>query len=325
MTVDTELDARRREAAAWFARLKQKRVAATDITAFSQWRRAPENAQAYASIEAMWDAADTLAGDPDIAAFTQGARARADASRHAQRRLSRALVPVGAIAGLGIVVFGAVLWSSRGDSYQTDLGEQRAVVLADGSRVTLDTNSRIRVRLTRNQRAVELIDGQAYFAVVGDSSRPFVVTAGDTNVTAVGTRFDVRRLGEGARVTLVEGKVEVRDTDGAAPTWSLTPGQQIVTASSRPAVKSVDPASATSWTSGRLIFAGDTVETAVAEINRYSATKVVLEAPGVARIPVSGAFNSGDVEGFVSALTDLYPVTADRSRPGQIILRSASR
>ncbi|MGK2255545.1 MAG: transmembrane sensor [Brevundimonas sp.] len=323
MTADKDLDARRREAASWFATLNQKRVAASDITAFSQWRRNPENAEAYSRIETMWEAAGSLKGDADIAALTQGARARADASRQSQSRLAKSVVPLGAIATIAALAVGVALWSSRPQSYETDLGERRVVVLADGSRVTLDTASSIRVKLTRGRRAVELASGQAFFEVRGDRARPFIVSAGDTDVTAVGTRFDVRRSGNGAQVTLVEGKVDVSDRSAVSQGWSLTPGQQIVTTSPRPAVRTVDVASETSWTAGRLIFAGDSVETAVAEVNRYSRTKVVLQAPAISRIAVSGAFNTGDVEGFVSALVELYPVVAERTPTGQIVIRDA--
>nr|WP_316628720.1 FecR/PupR family sigma factor regulator [uncultured Brevundimonas sp.] len=87
MTADKDLDARRREAASWFATLNQKRVTAADVTAFSQWRRDPKNAEAYARIETMWETAGSLKGDADIAVLTKGARARADASRKTQSRL----------------------------------------------------------------------------------------------------------------------------------------------------------------------------------------------------------------------------------------------
>ena len=324
MTANTDLDVRRRQAASWFATLNQKRVAASDVTAFSQWRRIPENAEAYARIETMWEAAGSLKGDADLAALTEGARARADASRKAQSRFSKAVIPTGAVAAVAAVVIGVTMWSARPLSYETGLGERRMVVLADGSKVTLDTDSRITVKLTSGRRAVELGSGQAFFEVQGDPTRPFVVGAGATDVTAVGTRFDVRRTGDGAQVTLVEGKVDVVDRTGSSPRWSLSPGQQIVTATPRPAVRSVDVASETSWTAGRLIFAGDTVESAVAEVNRYSQTKVVLDAAAIARIPVSGAFNTGDVDGFVSAITELYPVVAERTPSGQIVIRDAA-
>ncbi len=323
MTVDSDLDARRREAASWFARLNQKRVAAADITAFSQWRRSPENAAAYAKIETMWEAAETLAGDVDVAALTQGARERADASRQAQRQLSRIFIPIGAVAGALVLGLAVSLWAGRTRSYETGFGERRVVLLADGSHVTLDSESRIRVKLEAGRRSVELASGQAFFDVQGDRSRPFVVTAGDADVTAIGTRFDVRRSGDGAQVTLVEGKVEVRDRPAAAPRWFLSAGQQVLTTEPRAVVRRVDAISETSWTSGRLIFAGDTIEAATAEVNRYSREKVVIAAPSIARIAVSGAFNTGDVEGFVSALTELYPVIPDRSHAGQIVLRDA--
>lgn len=325
MTVDNDLDARRREAASWFARLNQKRVAATDITAFSQWRRSPENAAAYARIETMWEAAETLAGDVDIDALTEGARARAGASRRARSRMSKLFLPIGAVAAVAALMVAATLWTGRPLSYETGFGERRVVVLADGSHVTLDTESSIKVQLSRGLRSVELANGQAFFDVLGDPDRPFVVTAGDAAVTAVGTRFDVRRSGKGAQVTLVEGKVDVRHRQDSTPRWSLRSGQQVVTTAARPEVRPVDAVSETSWTSGRLIFAGDTVEAAAAEVNRYSREKVVIAAPGIARIAVSGAFNTGDVEGFVSALTELYPVIADRGIEGQIVLRDAPK
>ncbi|MBJ7483469.1 FecR domain-containing protein [Brevundimonas sp.] len=323
MTADTDLDVRRREAASWFATLNQKRVAAADITAFSQWRRKPENADAYARIETMWEAAGTLRGDADIAELTQGARARADASRKSRTRSSKMLVPIAAVATVAALSVGGVLWSVRTPAYETALGERRVIVLADGSRVTLDTESRITVKLTGSRRMVTLTEGQAFFEVKGDRARPFVVTAGGTDVTAIGTRFDVRRSGDGAQVTLVEGKIDVSSRTDGAPRWSLVPGEQIVTTAHRPAVKAVDAASETSWTGGRLIFAGDTVEAAVFEVNRYSRAKIVLRAPAIANIAVSGAFNTGDVDGFVSALTELYPVVAVRTAVDEIVIRDA--
>ena len=240
--------------------------------------------------------------------MTAGARARADASRKLQGRLAKGLIPIGAVAAVAAVVVGVTMWSARPLSYETGLGERRIVVLADGSKVTLDTESRITVRLTGRRRAVELASGQAFFDVEGDPARPFVVRAGATDVTALGTRFDVRRAGGGAQVTLVEGKVDVVDRGQATPRWSLAPGQQIVTASPRPAVRSVDAASETSWTVGRLIFAGDTVEAAVAEVNRYTASKVVLGCARHRRYRCQRRFQHGRCGGL--------RVRADRALSG---------
>jgi transmembrane sensor len=221
-----------------------------------------------------------------------------------------------------LVVGGSLVWwTSRPTVYETRIGERRTVMLADGSRVTLDTASKVAVRLDRNRRSITLAEGQALFDVEHDRSRPFVVTAGDARVTALGTRFDVRLSGQGARVTLVEGRVAV-ETYGARPKrWTLAPDQRIVTTSKNPAPARTDAASAVSWASGRLTFDNTPVSVAVAEVNRYTMTPIRLEAQAIAQVPVSGVFDTGDVEGFVAALQDLYGVEVRRGQAGGVVLR----
>lgn len=325
MTVETGADIRRREAAAWFARLKQRRVESADVEAFSEWRRSPENAEAFARIEAMWDAAEVLAHDEDMAELTRAAAGRRVPPRPADRRLSWRPVAaaVAAVAVLGATAFWMV---SRPEVYATEIGEQRRVRLADGSTVHLDTNSRIAVRIGRSERHVDLTEGRALFEVRTDPDRPFVVGAGSAEVTALGTRFDVRRLGAEVRVILVEGAVRVEAPQGESRrSWTLAPGQQVAPTASSPAVERVDAARATSWTTGRLVFDRTPLKAAVAEINRYSKTPIELQSGDVADIPVSGAFDAGDVDGFVSAVTELYPVEVGPSADDAIVLRDAPK
>ena len=323
MTVDTDLDIRRQEAASWFARLSQRRVSTDDVKAFSAWRRDPDNARAYERVESVWCATNTLAGDPDISALTAEALDKAPPPVRARAMVSRLWKPLRGVAALTTVAAIAIgaLWAvNRPLDYATAVGEQRTVRLDDGSRVTLDTGTRIQVRLHDDRRSVALLSGQAFFDVTGDPARPFVVTAGDTHVTAVGTRFDVRRDGDGARVTLLEGRVAVRETTEAGAGWSLDPGQQVITTQPRPAVASVDVVRETSWTTGRLIFDGTPIRIAVTEVNRYSDAKIDLRASHIADIPVSGVFDTGDTDGFIAALQDLYGVTAERRPDGAVIL-----
>lgn len=321
MTVDDDLDIRRQEAAAWFTRLSRRRVSTDDVRAFSAWRRDPDNARAYERVEAVWTASETLSADADISALTAEALARPDKPERARTRNAGFLKPLGGVAVALAVVLGAGLWVvNRPLDYATAVGEQRTLRLEDGSRVILDTDTRLQVRLSADARSVTLVRGQAFFDVEGDPERPFTVSAGGTRVTAIGTRFDVRRLGDGARVVLVEGRVAVRDADAPKGDWALRPGQQVVTTARRPAVTQVDAVRATSWTTGRLIFDGVPIRDAVAEVNRYSERKLALRAPAIAEIPVSGAFDTGDVDGFVAALEDLYPVTVKRQPDGGLVL-----
>jgi transmembrane sensor len=325
MTVESDADIRRREAAAWFARLKQRRVESDDIRAFSEWRRSPENAAAFARVESMWDAAEVLAHDADIAALTASAATR-DAARRPtlKQKLWPALgATLAAAAALGALGF----WhQQRPQIYETETGERRVVQLTDGSTVHLDTDSRIAVRLRGSLRRIELMSGQALFDVAHDTARPFVVDAGEARVTALGTRFDVFRLGEEVRVILVEGQIRVETPKAQRPgSWTLEPGEQVVPSARSPVVAKVDAIRATSWTSGRLIFDQTPLAAAVAEINRHSRTKIELRAAGVAETPVSGAFDAGDVEGFVSAVTELYPVRIESAGDGVIVLRDAPK
>jgi transmembrane sensor len=324
MTIDKERDARRHEAATWFARLGQKRVSTADIHDFFEWRKDPANARAYERVEKAWDTSRTLAEDPDIAALTAEALGQAPPRVRARHMVSRLWKPIAAgvmaLAALGLV---SVWTLNRPQTYATGVGEQRTLRLADGSQVILDTDSRVEVRLRSDRRSVTLVSGQAFFDVEGDPARPFVVTAGDTTVTAIGTRFDVRKLGQGARVTLIEGRVDVGTSGTSKPAWSLTPGQQVVTARRSPQVQSVDAARETSWTTGRLIFAATPIREAVAEVSRYSDRRIELKDAGIAQIPVSGAFDTGDTDAFIAALSDLYGVTASKSPDGVIILEAA--
>ena len=320
MTIEAEADIRRKEAVEWFTRLNQRKVTTADVRGFSAWRRDPANAHAFQKIEAMWDAAGALAGNPELAALTAEARRGTEARE--KRRPSGRLVSLGVAgaAAVAVCAFSLAWLQQRPATYATAVGEQRTVQLDDGSRITLDTNTRVAVRYTRDRRAVTLTSGQAMFDVEGDAARPFVVAAGDTRVTALGTRFDVRRSGAGARVILVDGRVAVRHDMDRPAQWSLTPGQQVVTSARQPQVMTTDVAAATSWTVGRLTFENTPVSVAVAEVNRYSREPIELQDARVSEIRVSGVFNAGDIDGFVAALTDLYPLQAARTEDGRIVL-----
>lgn len=110
------------------------------------------------------------------------------------------------------------LWMmSRPVAFETGIGEQRLVTLDDGTRMQLDTNSHVEVRLGQNARRVEMTDGRAFFDVAHDAKRPFDVDVDGTIVTAVGTRFSVRRDGDRVWVVLSEGRVRIAAPDGAEP------------------------------------------------------------------------------------------------------------
>ena len=301
----------REEAAAWFTRLSQLSITTQALRDFREWRRDAANAAAYAEVESAWAAAGRLSADADIRAATREALARRPARERIFKERRRLWLALGAITlGVGAVAILPMLLGQE-TSYGARIGEQKLVVLEDGTRVRLNTDSQIRVRLTKTERHVELARGEAFFEVAHDAARPFRVEAGAARVQALGTRFDVWRKTNEVRVALVQGRVEVRDgVNGAAAV--LHPDQQItVTARGLTAPQAADPAQVEIWTTGRMMFHATPLNAAIAEVNRYSRHKISLDAPRLAQQPVSGVFDIGDTEGFAGAVSALLGVKVE--------------
>lgn len=308
------------QAAQWFARLKSLPVSRETLQAFFAWQRDARHATAFAAVEQMWSTAGALGDRPALIAATEAALAR-KATRRALIWLPRPVVAGLAAILLVLLGSGVTYWALRpeANAYATRIGQQSAVVLEDGSKVALDTDTRVIVRFEKDERRVVLEQGQAYFTVAHDTARPFRVTAGDTQVLATGTQFDVRRDGAAVAVTLVEGRVQV--AMAGAPSTALGAGQQWVVRPARAAVvRAVDPATTTAWRQGRIVLDGWTLEQALIEVNRYTARPVRLEVPRFAGARLSGTFDAGDIGSFVAATTALLPLDAARDADGSIRL-----
>jgi transmembrane sensor len=310
-------DARaRREAANWFSRLSQTSVTSHSLLEFRAWRRNPRNRAAYEHMEGVWNRAGGLADDPDIEAIRREALRRTSpraAHMPVTLRVGVAL-SIAAVALVAILVLGRF----RQQVYQSGVGEQRIVRLADGSTLRLDTDGRAVVALGRESRDVRLERGEALFEVAHDASRPFLVHAHGAVVRAVGTVFDVRISGADVGVVLLRGAVQVRSPAGAQV--MLAPDERVqlhAGALSRPS--QVDAHRAVSWTERRLIFDNTPLETAVAEVNRYTTAKVDLQAPGLGAAPVNGVFETGDARTFAAAVASVFDLQMDQG-PGQAIV-----
>lgn len=306
------------QATDWIARLGTRTISLDTIQAFAKWREDPANAEAYRRAEQLWSRTGDLAGDPDIQAALEQAQRRRP-RRLGAKQIAAAGLTTALAASLAV---GAFFWQIR-DTYATEVGEQRSLQLADGSRVRLDTASRIRVRFTEGERRIELAEGQAFFEVAHNPARPFVVSTTDASVTAVGTVFEVRRVGSETRVVLVSGAVDVAQAAAKGAPQRLLPNQQTAIKSGKAKVSTVNADTATSWTTGELTFVDTPLAEAVAEVNRYLAAPIVLDAPGAANTPINGVFRSGDRTAFVSAAAHLFNLKAIREADGRVRLVSS--
>ena len=218
---------------------------------------------------------------------------------------------VSAAAGVaGVAVLGG-LTLAQPRKLSTAKGEVRRVPLPDGSSVTLNTASVIRVSYSDTARNIELVEGEALFDVAKDRKRPFIVRAGDMEVKAVGTSFTVHRQQDGAVKVLVrEGVVEVRHSL-TAPVIRVAANVMAVAPTPMPhevdpvvrtvAVGPSDVARGIAWRDGLLSFDGDTLADAARQFERYSDTRIVIDDPTLAHETITGLFSANDPEGFAKA------------------------
>lgn len=299
----------RKAAARWYAELQDADADPALWSRFLIWERDPIHAAAFRQIEA---ALSTL----DRARYAApGAQARPTPSR------TRWPLLAGLAATLLLAAFGAITLLGNNaprahtDIYATRIGEQETVTLPDGSTALLNTASRIEVTYSEDARHIRLTEGQALFEVVKGET-PFTVEAGGWDTTALGTTFEVYLPPEGVRVTLIEGSVNVAQ-DGAGEI--LAPGDQLTVSGDTLTRERIDPTRALSWKSGMITFTDVTLAEAAAEMNRYSETKLRVDAQ-VANERLSGVFRAGDQEGFAAALEAFLPIEAERS-VGEINIR----
>jgi transmembrane sensor len=198
-------------------------------------------------------------------------------------------------ASLIVATVGAVLYLQR-SGISTAVGERRQVVLEDGTQISINTATRLLVRYSQNERRLQLESGEALFDVARDPARPFVVTVGDREVRALGTSFLVRRDDERVAVTLVDGKVEV------SAAGILAPGERVTfTQHNRPQLDRPQLEKLTAWQQGLVNIDDMTLSQAVAEMNRYTTARLVVEGPA-ADIHVSGVFRITDAENMAKAV-----------------------
>jgi len=335
------------EACEWFIECRAGDLDDIARVEFDRWlRKSPEHQSAYLEIAAIWNEGSSL--DPanrwdvetliakaaedssNVVALERTARPTREGRDPRQAPTTpapattirrRRLFAIAASALLVTAALATYLLVPQG-VYATTLGEQRSLALNDGSTVQLNSLSEIRIRYTEQERTVDLLKGQALFHIANDSTRPFVVCSGQTRIRAVGTQFDVYRKSDGTVVTVVEGRVAVRQShegsemreheandvssiragDGAI---LLAAGEQIiVTPQTAQRTSHPDVAGATAWTQRQLVFDAASLTDVANEFNRYNERKLVIDPSALGTQHISGVFSSTDPASLIRFLRD---------------------
>jgi len=312
------------QAADWLIAREDGELSPTDRAEFNAWFEASEgNKAAFWRLEYGWAEADRVAA--------LGREGGEQADEAIARRGRRWWVPAALAASIALVFslqyFGkyvpfpgtsgnAAPEQAIARTYTTPLGGKRLVGLEDGSRIQLNTRSTVRALMASDRREIWLDRGEAFFEVTQRDGQPFIVHAGDRQITVLGTSFSVRRDDEKVVVMVLEGRVrvqEVRDNrllepkilvggdiamvEGAATLVTARSGQQVQ--------------NALSWRTGMLTFDEQTLPAIASEFNRYNVKKLVLDGQSVAAIRITGTFPSDRPDAFARLLRDAYGLEVD--------------
>lgn len=225
--------------------------------------------------------------------------------------------------------------------YTTAIGEQRSLSLDDGSIIHLNTLSTISVKYDKGERAINLVDGEALFDVAHDPDRPFRVYAGGTVAEAIGTTFNVRRIGNDAEVAVLEGKVTVTVADSEASRGLVEPEPSTAAASptggnsitlavgesatvdasgSLHAVPSRDLDAVAAWRMRKLVFEDAPLAEIAGEFNRYNRTKMRIQGDETVSPRFSGVFDADDPDAFLSILQVSGTARIDRVDQDRVIV-----
>jgi len=301
----------------WLVYLQSDNLTEQDEQAFYQWLQAdPAHQRAYIEAERFWHSLSVLEAQPAATPIPE--------VRPTARRDARSFIPTAIAACVAFVLISVIALTQLlvpGDQYTTAIGEQRRIVLADGTRLTLNTDTKIRAHLDQQRRLIHLERGEAFFDVAKETSRPFIVRTPTALIRVLGTRFSVLNTKDSSSlVTVVEGRVGLaadRDIAQAAdatfaPVATLVANQQAhITAQQQTVIPAdVDAGALTAWRDGTLIYNSEPIARVLEDISRYFDGEIRLGEPALANTEVVAIFQLQDKENTLKALEEAFHVAA---------------
>lgn len=309
------------EASRWHARLREPDADAQTHEAFQAWLASgASHFEAYEQADRLWAA---LGGAPDQRR-DEGAITALIESATPRRRLGR-----GIVAGLLLCLsLAGAEWVRRGgpDDLRADhiaaIGEHRTIRLDDGSVVELNTDTALAIDLAPGQRRVRLFRGEAFFQVVHDPQRPFVVSTGEGEVRVTGTSFNVRLRDDVTEVGLVQGAVSLTAAAHPDAALRLLPGEEgVLTPSGLGHVRPFEADTATAWRQGQMVFFRAPLGELIEELNRYQRGRILILSERVRALPVTGVFDTRNPAAVIDMIEATLGISSLRLTNALIVLR----
>lgn len=325
------------QAAAWLVKFESGPVSESDRRKFVAWlKRSPEHIEEFLQLSILREkVAQSPALQTPLEELLKEARSTVipleTSSADGEPALSvrhRGLLWYTAAAALVLLVLVLVttVFMKTGEkTYRSEIGEQRSIVLVDGSVITLNTRSEVKVRFNDRERYAALVTGEALFEVSRDDTRPFKVTAGPVTITVTGTRFNVYCQSELTTITVLEGKISIASIKKSG-VMSASAGRRLVVNADggmRPEL-TPNPERAISWTERRLVFEEEPLSIVIAELNRYNRKLIKVDDPELASRPITGSFYAHDIDLFVAFLQNQIDVRVEERQGSLHVIARAS-
>lgn len=283
----------------WLVRLSAPDLTEQQREAFFAWlNESPLHQAAYIKAESLWQRGAALQHLKDASTVP---RVRV----HSQWSW--------ALAGACVLLIGALFFlrAPEPEYYQaqTGVGEQRELLLSDGSVLVLNTDSEVLVELQSKSRVAYLLRGEVFFTISHDATRPFDVMTNEGTVRVLGTRFAVRATGSDTIITVLEGKVGLSQNpqgDEFEPNVTLTADQQLNLRDAVPgsSAQTIDANAALSWRNRQLVYRGQSLQAVVEDLNRYFPLPIGLADHTLGDMEVSAVIQLKTVETTTQALAD---------------------
>lgn len=290
------------EAAEWLMRLSENDLSDHERAEWEHWKiSSPERDRAWARAQLLQS---KLGGLPPSLAMSA-----LDRPSHPERRAALGkLALLLAVMPVGWGSWKLAQTQQWTADYRTRVGERRELTLADGSRITLNTDSAIDVRYDSQQRLVHLREGEILVQTAQDPSRPFLVSTRQGRMQALGTRFTVRELSGRTHLAVLEGAVKVMlaENTQSAP-LIVNAGQRTNFSAQTFGTLSATDRNDGAWAQGMLMADNMRLADFVAELTRYRRGFVRYD-PAIADLRISGAFPISDPQRTLNMLVQTYPV-----------------
>lgn len=306
----------------WMARRMSGSMNAEERRDFESWlTAAPANKAAFAEAEALLRRADVAGAELLARDFEGQLHASAAKGANSHWRLASLAATMAAIAlGAVITLFGSDFLPRQPLAYQTEIGQSEKIALADGSKLELNTASRVEVDYSRSLRSVELAAGEVFFNVEKDATRPFIVTTKHGVIAVTGTSFNIATFEDRSSVHVLTGVVDVSPRSGEQAT--LLAGDSIeIDNDGRPGlVKRYDAGVVFAWRNGKARFKEEPLGDVILSLNRYFETPIVLADQSLSDLPVTGEFDIRDRGMAIDALKLVFDL-ASTDEPARTILK----